>query len=63
MSSDGFLLASQLRHITGVPGTFLVYWDLRFRGVINYTFEGWVMPRYDEDLVAALGSWIELYYE
>src|ERR1700710_2817426 len=59
-SLEGYLLANQLRHITGVPGTFLVYWDLRFRGFINYTSEGWVMERQDRNLVAALGAWIEL---
>jgi hypothetical protein len=62
-SLDGYLLANQLKHITGVPGTFLVFWDLRFRGVINYTSDGWIMERQDPDLVFALGSWIELYYE
>ena len=62
-SLEGYILANQLRHITGVPGTFLVFWDLRFRGVINYTSDGWVMERQDPDLVYALGSWIELYYE
>jgi hypothetical protein len=62
-SLEGFLLANQLRHITGVPGTFLVYWDLRFRGVINYTSDGWEMPRQDPDMVEALGEWIVLYYQ
>ena len=62
-SLNGFLLANQLRHITGVPGTFLVFWDLRFRGAINYTSEGWEMPRHNPDLVYALGNWIEIYYE
>jgi len=62
-SLAGCLLANQLRHITGVPGTFLVYWDLRFRGVINFTSDGWVMPRQDPDMVYALGEWIVIYYQ
>lgn len=62
-SLEGFLLANHVRHITGVPGTFLVFWDLRFRGVINYTSEGWVMERTDPDLVYALGEWLILYYQ
>jgi len=61
-SLEGYLLSNQLRHITSVPGTFLVCWELRFRGVINYTSEGWEMPRQDPVLVYALGNWIELYY-
>jgi len=40
-----------------------VYWELRFRGVINYTSEGWIMPWQEPDMVYALGAWIELYYE
>lgn len=60
---EGYLLANQLRHISGLPGKFLVYWDLRFRGVIHYTNDGWEMPRQDPDMVQALGEWIELYYE
>ncbi len=63
-SLDGYLLANHVRHITGVPGTFLVYWELRFRGVIHYTSDGWEMTGgHDRDLVYALGQWIVLYYQ
>jgi hypothetical protein len=62
-SLEGFLLANQLRHIMGLPGTFLVFWDLIFRGVINYTKDGWVMVGQDPDLVYALAEWIVLYYQ
>ena len=63
-SQDGYLIADQIPHITGVPGTFLVYWDNRFRGVVNYTFEGWEMDGgHSRELVVALGEWIVIYYQ
>jgi hypothetical protein len=48
-SLDGFLLANQVRHIVGLPGSFLVYWELRFRGVIMWTAKEWVMERTDPE--------------
>ena len=63
-SQDGFLIANQVRYIAGIPGSFLVYWDLRFRGVINYTSEGWEMQEgHFSELVNALGEWLVLYYQ
>jgi hypothetical protein len=62
-SLSGYLIANHVRHINGLPGTFLVYWDLRFRGVINWTSDGWTLERTDSDLVYALGEWITIYYQ
>ena len=60
---SGILLANHVRHIMGLPGTFLVFYDNRFRGVINWTSHGWEMKFHNPELVFALGEWIELYYQ
>ena len=63
-SLSGILLANHVRHIMGVPGTFLVYYDNRFRGVINWTSDGWEMAKsFEEDFVFALGEFIQSYYQ
>lgn len=61
-SLTGILPANHVRHIMGLPGTFLVYYDNRFRGVINWTSDGWEMKHSEPEMVFALGEWIELYY-
>src|ERR1700759_5547929 len=40
---EGYMLANQLRLMIGVPGTFLVFWNERYRGMLTWTANGWLM--------------------
>jgi hypothetical protein len=60
---EGYLIASDLKLMIGLPGAFLVYWDERFQGTICWKIDGWEMPGIDPDLVVALGEWIVAYYQ
>jgi len=60
----GHMLANQLRLMIGMPGSFLVFWDARFQGILSWAADGWLMPMCnDMDLIAMLGEWIEIYYQ
>jgi|SRR5450432_2518284 hypothetical protein len=59
----GYLIANDLKLMIGLPGSFLVYWEVRFQGTISWTANGWIMAGTDPDLVVALGEWIVLWYE
>jgi hypothetical protein len=50
--------------MVGVPGMFLVFWEERFRGLLTWTANGWVMDGGIEQwLTDKLGEWVVLYYE
>ncbi len=61
---EGYLLANKIRLMVGVPGTFLVFWDDRYRGTLSWIAEGWKMDGGIENpLAEALGYWVAIYYQ
>jgi hypothetical protein len=61
---EGYLIPNQLRLMIGVPGTFLVFWDGRYRGTLSWTTDKWVIDGgIEQGLAEKLGEWVVLYYE
>ena len=61
---EGYMLANQLRLMVGVPGTFLVYWEERYRGILTWTADKWIMDGgIEQGLANVLGDWVVMYYE
>jgi hypothetical protein len=61
---EGYLLANQLRLMAGVPGTFLVFWEERFRGLLTWTANGWTMDGgIEQGLTDKQGEWVVLWNE